>query len=155
MDWEHFLLEPPDALRWHHDFGHGLEPGDPFGRERLTLSPVGALRLEWWQGEQHAVWTAQVPQELVFEVLEATARAGFPDIPMSLLSPGPGSARDLVVELDEHHAQAVVARKLWSGPHLQRLFAIVDSLVAQVRERPVYGDDPCPGAVTAVARVGA
>lgn len=137
MDWEHFLLEPPDDLRWHHDFGHAHAPDDPFGRERLTLLPVGGVRLEWWQGDNHAVWTAEVPQQLVFDVLASTARSGFPEVPMLLLRPGAGSARDLLVELDEHFAGATVARELWSEPHFQRMFGASSIKCCQNSIRPL------------------
>ncbi|MCA9563494.1 MAG: hypothetical protein KC561_08390, partial [Myxococcales bacterium] len=153
FSWTEVLRTPPSDLIWLHGVGHPNAPDDPFGAEWLSLTPEGKVKLEWEQRGERAVWTARVPQALVQTLLDATADAGFPDIPLEMLVAGPGGHRTLTVSLGDRKAGATVGSHLEKQPAFGLIARIADSLCAQIRGRQVYGDDPAAGAISDVAEV--
>ena len=137
--WIQRLVAPPDDLRFHHDVGIAHSPTSRSGRHLLTLSPDGEARLQRWQRDDHAAWTARFDPTILRRILQILADAGFPDIPRQPIYAGP-SFRNVTVEVGGERTMVRLSRTIAEkNEPWKELCEWVDSLMLAI------GDSPLPG----------
>ena len=70
--------------------GSEWSPEDRFGRCVLVIRADGGARLDRNQRGQASAWQGRVPPAILGEVLLDLFRAGFPEVPHSMIPPGSG-----------------------------------------------------------------
>jgi hypothetical protein len=150
--WPALLRSPPPDLSLVHELGLPHDPSSIWGRERLTVRPDGQAVLEWWQGQERAVWDAHVDPRVVRRWASLLAEGGFPEFPAA---PPSGGASVRIFEA--HHAGRAALAELSRFDFeevapFEDLCAIADSVCAAIRRRPAPDPDPARRAVSDVHR---
>ena len=139
----------------HYTVGNENNPGDPFGRSDLVISPDGTARLEHHFSRVRTVgrWTGRVDPTALWSLWSALERADFASLPSSGFLPG-STLRHLVTEVDGAPQSALVD---WHGaaklPGFAEAFDLLDAIIRQLSGDTVRYPTEQPRIVQDVAAV--
>jgi hypothetical protein len=123
-----------DSKVLRYSVGNEHNPGDPWGRSELVITPDGVARLvhHYSRIARVSAWTARVDPAALDALWAALDQAGFPATPTATFVPG-ASLRRLVVEADGQSGQAIVDwHQAASLPGYGQAFDVLDGVVRQM-----------------------
>jgi len=113
--------------------GNENNPGNPFGRQELTIEPDGRARLDHHTRGPHFAWTGTVRSSVLDRFWAALGESDFPALPRHPMPAG-STTRSLTVgeksSFVAYHASA-------SLPGYAVVFSLLDTLILQLSEGTV------------------
>lgn len=135
--------------------GNENNPGDPWGRSELVISPGGSARLDhhFSRRRETGAWTGQVDAAALDALWAALDRAGFPAVPALPLVAG-ATLRRLVVDADGTQREAIVDwHQAPSLPGYAEAFDLLDGVIRQLSGGAVRYPTKQPPIVSDIAAV--
>lgn len=135
--------------------GNEHNPGDPWGRSELVISPGGSARLDhhFSRRRETGAWTGQVGAAALDALWAALDRAGFPAVPALPLVAG-ATLRRLAVEADGIEQVAIVDwHQTPSLPGYGEAFDLLDGMIRQLSGESVPYPTTQPPIVSDIAAV--
>jgi hypothetical protein len=117
-----------------YSVGNENNPGDPWGRSELVITPGGNARLDHHFSRVHriAAWRGQVDPDALAVVWAGLDLAGFPAEPMSQFVAG-ATLRRLAVQSDGIERRAILDwRNALELPGYAEAFDVLDGVIRQL-----------------------
>jgi hypothetical protein len=133
-----------------YSVGNEHNPGNPWGRSELVITPDGRARLDHFFSRQPGgcAWTGQVDEAALAALWAALDRAGFPEVP-AFRPVADATLRALTVRIGNTERTALVDwHQTPSLPGYAEAFDVLDGVIRQLSG----GSVPYPSAQPPIVR---